>query len=34
MLFDAIETFYNALCLHSSLNFLSPLAFEKSTQLN
>lgn len=34
MLFDYIETFYNPLRLHSSLNFLSPLAFEKSTQLN
>lgn len=34
MLFDYIETFYNPVRLHSSLNFLSPLAFEKSTQLN
>lgn len=33
MLFDYIETFYNTVRLHSSLNFLSPLAFEKSTQL-
>ena len=34
MLFDYIETFYNPMRLHSSLNFLSPLAFEKSTHLN
>jgi transposase InsO family protein len=34
MLFDYIETFYNPVRLHSSLNFLSPLAFEKATQLN
>jgi putative transposase len=34
MLFDYIETFYNPVRLHSSLNFLSPIAFEKSTPLN
>lgn len=34
MLFDYIETFYNPVRLHSSLNFLSPLAFEKSSQPN
>jgi transposase InsO family protein len=34
MLFDYIETFYNPVRLHSSLNFLSPLDFEKSSQLN
>ena len=30
MIFDYIETFYNPIRLHSSLNFLSPIAFESS----
>ena len=30
MVFDYIETFYNPLRLHSSLDFLSPIAFENS----
>jgi hypothetical protein len=34
MLFDYIQTLYNPGRLHSSLTFVSPLAFEKATQLN
>ena len=34
MIFDYIETFYNPQRIHSSLNFKSPLDFEKSLQLN
>ncbi len=34
MIFDYIETFYNPVRLHSSLNFLSPAAFEQSLQNN
>ena len=30
MIFDYIETFYNPLRLHSSLNFQSPISFESS----
>ena len=30
MIFDYIETFYNPVRLHSSLNFQSPTAFESS----
>ena len=34
MIFDYIETFYNPVRLHSSLNFQSPVEFENSLQLN
>lgn len=34
MVFDYIETFYNPTRLHSALNFLSTVAFEKSLQPN
>ena len=34
MIFDYIETFYNPVRLHSSLNFQSPVAFEQSFQNN
>ena len=32
--FDYIETFYNPTRRHSSLGYLSPVAFEKQQQLN
>jgi transposase InsO family protein len=34
MIFDYIETFYNAVRLHSSLGFQSPVEFERSLNLN
>ena len=34
MIFDYIETFYNPVRLHSSLNFQSPIAFESSLSNN
>ena len=32
--FDYIETFYNPRRRHSSIGFISPVAFEKQQQLN
>jgi transposase InsO family protein len=34
VIFDYIETFYNPTRRHSSLNYLSPVAFEKLPQNN
>ena len=31
-LFDYLEVFYNRMCLHSTLNYLSPAAFEAKFQ--
>jgi hypothetical protein len=31
--FDSIERFYNAICMHSTIGYVSPIAFEQKVKL-